>query len=456
MSTIKNFLLQITSNLIKLYPVSFQQEFSEEIRSTLHELLDEYANYGISILLMKWLSEICALFVSIFREHQRARNIGEIEMKQIQWSWKKAIAVLLPVLLWLGILQFIQSNIFYSSGMIYASFDGSIISRDQFFTLLSPLVKMLLLITSLDFFAPFSSGPAISFILLGLLIIGLEWWDEKHFPVIGLPSLGMIVYFAFIAVGNLLKISITTKEILSGVGPLLLLLVWLGWSQRTTHRKLPKTIWQLLIYLPFIVAATIIGSYLFNTALRIQPSYNQLIGGIGEQVRGALFVLGPTAFAVLVGSLFAPRYGSKAILFVTGFMCFVLMTPLSGLEANGGMMTTSIGMLGFELFQGVQSTLFVAAFFLVIPALYLSSSHPLARRLSIMIPIAAVFGIMVIVQGYEEGWTGHLIILLGNLTQGLICLNLAIHLYEHLYQIPDKTEAGAVQPTSKQKPVFMS
>ena len=112
MITIKNFLLRIASNLIKLYPPQFHREFSEEIQITLHELLEEYANCGIPVFLMKGLSEIFSLFVSIFRERQRTLNMREAKMKHIQWSWKKVVTTLLPVLLWIGILWFIQPNVF--------------------------------------------------------------------------------------------------------------------------------------------------------------------------------------------------------------------------------------------------------------------------------------------------------------------------------------------------------
>jgi hypothetical protein len=452
MITIKNFLLRIASNLIKLYPPQFHREFSEEIQITLHELLEEYANCGIPVLLMKGLSEIFSLFVSIFRERQRTLNMREAKMKHIQWSWKKVVTTLLPILLWIGILWFIQPNVFFSSGMVYQSPDGSAISRDQFLALLPLLGKIQILVITLNLFSPFSFGPVIFFILFSLLIIGLGWWDEKRIPMIGLPILGMITYFAFIAIGNLLKISTSLKGILSGIVPLFLLLLWLGWSQWGIHRKLPKSIWRLFIALPLVAVATIVGSYLFNNILHLQLNFNQPIGNFGRQVNDALFIIGPTAFAMLIGLLYAQRYGSSAILFVAGFMCFAMMTPLSGLEANGGIMATSIGLLGFEQFQAVQSILFIAAFFLVIPALYLSSPTPLTRWLSVLLPVAIVFVVMVIVQGYEEGWTGHLILLLGNLIQGLIGLGLAIQLYEYLYRTPETNYILSFQIEGKSNP----
>src|SRR5690349_12792518 len=105
MITIKNILLQITSKLIELYPSRFQQEFSEEIYSTFHELLNEYVDRGIISLLMKWFSEIYILFFSILREHQYELNKGDLNMQPIRWTWQNICAVVSPVFLWFGILR---------------------------------------------------------------------------------------------------------------------------------------------------------------------------------------------------------------------------------------------------------------------------------------------------------------------------------------------------------------
>jgi len=70
----------------------------------------------------------------------------------------------------------------------------------------------------------------------------------------------------------------------------------------------------------------------------------------------------------------------------------------------------------------------------------------------VLLPVAIVFVVMVIVQGQEEGWTGHLILLLGNLVQGLIGLGLAIQLYEYLYRTPETNYTLSFQMEGKNNP----
>jgi hypothetical protein len=73
-----------------------------------------------------------------------------------------------------------------------------------------------------------------------------------------------------------------------------------------------------------------------------------------------------------------------------------------------------------------------------------------------MVPMIFVYAVMILVQGYEEGWTSHVFILASNLLQGLFVINMAIYLYEHLHRTPNEAESNAAQVNSDRKPVFTS
>jgi hypothetical protein len=112
MNTLLLFLIHVYARLLRLYPVRFRREFSNEMQNVFEELAHETAKRGLGPLLVVCLRELGHLPGNLFVEAWHERFNPELVLRTVQegylgtirkmgWvdvgSWQATLASLLPI-----------------------------------------------------------------------------------------------------------------------------------------------------------------------------------------------------------------------------------------------------------------------------------------------------------------------------------------------------------------------
>ena len=219
MDSISRILTQTFSALLRLYPVSFRQEFGEEMETDFSDQIESHAASGSIHLAEICFRELLDLFINLFREHL------------VEFGWRSGIGKFFrgeshSNLIWLGMLAFgisagLSSGIGLLTGLSTLEFSK--------YTLLDILVSLLLVIlfTGIPtwvlwqgsgnqaqrwgFMPPVIGASFVGILTLLISIIFMPMppiynQTELFFWVIGWPLIGTTLRGLFLVGGSVMSI----------------------------------------------------------------------------------------------------------------------------------------------------------------------------------------------------------------------------------------------------------
>lgn len=315
MKWLEHGILWVYAHLLKLYPAEFYTQFAEEMQDACRQRLQEER----SQMLWTGLREIASLLFAISREWQQGQN----PVRPLP-QWQMLLILGLPVFAGGVILLFRSISIFYLPGKTWVVFAG-----------------------------------------ISLMLLAMGWMSGHRLTVLALPTLGFMLsvgarIFDYQTVGIPLEIRYGVP-FLAMVFTLMVYSSHLGKSF-SLRRWLPY-----IVLLPLIALVVSLAVIIADNALAQQITIGQLYRGY---VLGTFIMPGALALPLLIGIPFAARFGSSAVLFISGY----LFSDLLGLSAT----------LPYGLSQNIAGGTVLVLFLLIIPASNLGSSDQRPQQRSIL------------------------------------------------------------------------